>query len=63
MALRCVNPTDRRAAGAWRFAEPVQSAHRTRLDEGDPVPLVLEGHGRVVRFTVEPHETSTIVVR
>ena len=63
MALRCVNPTDRRAAGAWRFAEPVQSAHRTRLDEGDPVPLVLEGHGRVVRFTVEPHGTSTIVVR
>jgi hypothetical protein len=63
MVLRCVNSGDVRAAGAWRFAEPVQSAHRTRLDERDPVPLVLEAHGRVVRFTVDPHETSTIVVR
>lgn len=63
MVLRCVNSGDVRAAGAWRFAEPVQSAHRTRLDEGDPVPLVLEAHGRVVRFSVDPHETSTIVVR
>lgn len=63
MVLRCCNPGDVRAAGAWRFADPVQSAHHTRLDEGDPVPLVLEAHGRVVRFSVEPHETSTIVVR
>jgi 2-O-(6-phospho-alpha-D-mannosyl)-D-glycerate hydrolase len=63
MVLRCLNPGDVRAAGAWRFAEPVQSAHRTRLDEADPVPLVLEDHGHVVRFTVEPHELSTIVVR
>ena len=63
MVLRCLNPGDTRAAGAWRFAEPVQSAHRTRLDEADPVPLVLEDHGRVVRFSVEPHDTSTIVVR
>lgn len=63
MVLRCWNPTDTRAAGAWRFAEPVQNAYRTRLDEGDPVPLVLEGHGRVVRFAVEPRATSTIVVR
>jgi len=61
--LRCWNPTDARAAGAWRFAEPVQSAHRTRLDEGDPVPLVLEAHGKVVRFAVEPRATATIVVR
>jgi alpha-mannosidase len=63
MVLRCLNPSDRRAAGAWRFAEPVQSAHRTRLDEAEPVPLILEDHGHVVRFTVEPHELSTIVVR
>jgi len=63
MVLRCLNPGDTRAAGAWRFAEPVKSAHRTRLDEADPVPLVLEDHGRVVRFSVEPHDTSTIVVR
>lgn len=63
MVLRCLNPGGHRAAGAWRFAEPVQSAHRTRLDEGDPVPLVLEDHGHVVRFTLEPHQISTIVVR
>lgn len=63
LVLRCWNPTDTRAAGAWRFAEPIESAHRTRLDEGDPVPLVLEAHGRVVRFAVEPYATSTIVVR
>ncbi len=61
--LRCFNPGDSRAAGAWRFADPVRSAHRARLDEGDPVPLVLEDHGRVVRFTVEPRETFTTVVR
>ncbi len=63
MVLRCLNPGEARAAGAWRFAEPVQSAHRTRLDEAEPVPLVLEDHGHVVRFTVEPHDLSTIVVR
>jgi hypothetical protein len=63
MVLRCINPGERRAAGAWRFAEPVRAAYRTRLDEMEPVPLVLEEHGRVIRFTVEPHETATVVVR
>jgi alpha-mannosidase len=63
MVLRCINPDARRAAGAWRFAEPVRAAHRTRLDEQEPVPLVLEEHGRVVRFTVEPYETATVFVR
>jgi hypothetical protein len=63
MVLRCLNPGHARAAGAWRFAEPVQSAHRTRLDESEPVPLILEDQGRVVRFSVGPHELSTIVVR
>ena len=63
MVLRCFNPGDAPAAGAWRFADPVHSAHRTRLDEADPVPLVLEAHGRIVRFSVEPYATSTIIVR
>ena len=63
IVLRCLNPSNQRAAGAWRFTAAVQSAHRTRMDEGEPVPLVLEDSGRVVRFSVEPHGISTIVVR
>jgi hypothetical protein len=63
MALRCYNPGAARAAGAWRFAQPVNAAFRTRLDERGPVPLVLEEGGRVVRFAAEPHEIVTVVVR
>jgi alpha-mannosidase len=63
MALRCYNPCAARAAGAWRFAHPVNAAFRTRLDEQGPVPLVLEDGGRLVRFAAEPHEIVTVVVR
>ena len=63
LVLRCYNPDDTPAAGAWRFDDPVLAAWRTRLDEGDPVPLVLEDGGRVVRFTAAPREIVTVVVR
>ena len=63
MALRCYNPGAERAAGAWRLTDPVRAAFRTRLDEQDAVPLVLEDGGRVVRFAAEPHEIVTVVVR
>ncbi len=63
MALRCYNPGATRAAGAWRFAQPVNAAFRTRLDEQGPVPLVIEEGGRLVRFAAEPHEIVTVVVR
>jgi 2-O-(6-phospho-alpha-D-mannosyl)-D-glycerate hydrolase len=63
VVLRCYNPDDRPIAGAWRFAAPVSAAFRTRLDEREPVPLVLEDDGRVVRFTAGPREIVTVMVR
>ncbi|MGH7537533.1 MAG: glycosyl hydrolase-related protein, partial [Gemmatimonadales bacterium] len=63
LALRCYNPNAERAAGAWRFTEPVRVAFRTRLDERDPIPLVLEDGGHVVRFAAEPYQIVTVVVR
>src|SRR5256886_1866454 len=62
LVLRCYNATGRPAAGAWRFAEGVKSAHRVRADERESTALVLEGRGKVVRFTAEPHEVVTILV-
>jgi alpha-mannosidase len=62
LVLRCYNATSRRAAGAWRFGDGVKSAHRVRADERDSVALVLEGRGKLVRFTAEPHEVVTILV-
>lgn len=63
VVLRCYNPDDRPVAGAWRFSTPVTAAFRTRLDEREPVPLVLEDGGRVVRFTAGPCEIVTVMVR
>lgn len=63
LVLRCYNPADHPVAGAWRFGDPVGAAFRTRLDEGEPVPLVLEDGGRVVRFTAGPREIVTVAVR
>ena len=62
MVLRCYNATARKAAGAWRFADGVKSAHRVRADERESVALVLEQRGNVVRFVAEPHEIVTILV-
>jgi len=62
LVLRCYNATGRAAAGAWRFADGVKSAHRVRADERDSTALVLEGRGKVVRFTAEPYELVTILV-
>ena len=62
LVLRCYNATGRPAAGAWRFAEGVKSAHRVRADERESTALVLEGRGKVVRFTADPHELVTILV-
>src|SRR5437870_1994436 len=62
LVLRCYNATGRPAAGAWRFADGVKSAHRVRADERESTALVLEGRGKVVRFTAQPHELVTILV-
>ncbi len=62
MVLRCYNTTGRRAAGAWRFAQGVKTAHRVRADEREAVALVLEQRGNIVRFVAEPHEIVSILV-
>ncbi len=62
MVLRCYNTTGRKAAGAWRFANGVKTAHRVRADEREAVALVLEQRGNIVRFAAEPHEMVTILV-
>ncbi|MGH7522295.1 MAG: glycoside hydrolase family 38 C-terminal domain-containing protein [Gemmatimonadales bacterium] len=62
MVLRCYNPTARKVAGAWRFANGVKTAHRVRADEREAVALVLEQRGNVVRFVAEPHEIVSILV-
>jgi hypothetical protein len=63
VVLRCFNPGDAPAAGAWRFSDPAHAAWRTRLDEREPVALVLEDGGRVVRFSAGPREIVTVMVR
>ena len=60
--LRCYNATSRKAAGAWRFANGVKTAHRVRADEREAVALVLEQRGNIVRFVAEPHEIVSILV-
>lgn len=62
MVLRCYNATGRKAAGAWRFANGVKTAHRVRADEREAVALVLEQRGNIVRFVAEPHEIVSILV-
>jgi len=62
MVLRCYNTTGRKAAGAWRFANGVKTAHRVRADEREAVALVLEQRGNVVRFVAEPYEIVSILV-
>ncbi len=62
VVLRCYNTTDRAVAGAWSFGDGVKSAHRVRADERESLALVLEGRGKTVRFTAEPHEVVTILV-
>lgn len=60
--LRCYNATGRAAAGAWRVAAGIRTAHRVRADERESVPLALEGRGNRVRFVAEPYEIVTILV-
>ncbi|MGH7753529.1 MAG: glycosyl hydrolase-related protein, partial [Gemmatimonadales bacterium] len=60
--LRCYNALDVPVHGGWRFAEGVKTAHRTRLDERDATPMVLEERGRALRFTAEPREIVTILI-
>jgi len=62
LVLRCYNATGRKAAGAWRFATGVKTAHRVRADEREAVALVLESRGNVVRFVADPHEIVSILV-
>jgi alpha-mannosidase len=62
VVLRCYNATNRKAAGAWRVAHGVKTAHRVRADEREAVALVLEQRGNVVRFVAEPHEIVSILV-
>jgi mannosylglycerate hydrolase len=62
LVLRCYNATNRKAAGAWRFANGVKTAHRVRADEREAVALVLEQRGNIVRFVAEPHEIVSILV-
>jgi 2-O-(6-phospho-alpha-D-mannosyl)-D-glycerate hydrolase len=60
--LRCYNALDAPVHGGWRFAEGVKTAHRTRLDEREATPMVLEERGRALRFTAEPREIVTILI-
>jgi mannosylglycerate hydrolase len=62
MVLRCYNPGTKAVAGAWRLGVPLRAAFRTRLDEQEPIPLVLEEDGRVVRFSAGPGEIVTVAV-
>ena len=74
LVLRCYNPDDTPAAGAWRFSDPVRAALRTRLDERRAGPTGAGGRrsggalqrrsardrdrGRAV--TIQEHHLSTI---
>jgi alpha-mannosidase len=59
--LRCVNVTDREAAGEWRTPTPIAEARAARLDEHPLAPLAFDG-GRIP-IVVPPRGDFTVLVR
>ncbi|HET6797090.1 MAG TPA: glycoside hydrolase family 38 C-terminal domain-containing protein [Gemmatimonadales bacterium] len=62
LVLRCFNSRDEAAAGAWQFATPVRTAHRTRADERPLHEIRLGDGGHLVPFHAAPHEIVTVMV-
>lgn len=61
MVLRCVNLTERAAAGAWVLGAPVREARASRLDE---MPGELVGiQGNRVSFVAPPRAILTMLAR
>jgi mannosylglycerate hydrolase len=62
IVFRCYNATGGRVEGRLLTASPFESAERTRADEREGRPVVLEDNGTVVRFVAGPHEIVTLVL-
>lgn len=62
LVLRCVNLTNERVRGTWRFPARVQRARRARLDERPlPEPVVWRDR-RTISFEAGPREIVTLLV-
>jgi alpha-mannosidase len=62
VVLRCLNPTDHRQVGRWRWPAPIRRAFRARLDETVLAEIRLGGDRRTVRFEAKPWEVVTIII-
>jgi hypothetical protein len=62
LVFRCYNATGNRVEGRLLTDSPLQSVERTRADEREGRPLVLEDGGTEVRFVAGPHEIVTLVL-
>lgn len=62
LAFRCYNATGETVDGRLRMAEPVAAAARSRADEREPEPLVLEEGGTALGFTAGPHAIVTLLL-
>ncbi len=62
VVLRCVNLSDERTQGEWKFPFPLRRAVAARLDETALRELKTTRRGRGVPFVAEPREVVTIVV-
>jgi alpha-mannosidase len=62
VVLRCVNLTQRRTRGMWRWPTRVKRAVRARLDETPLESLELTEDGTEFFFEAAPREVVTVLV-
>jgi alpha-mannosidase len=62
IVFRCYNATGDPVEGRLLTDSPFESVERTRADEREGRPLVLEDNGTVVRFVAGPHEIVTLLL-
>ena len=62
IVFRCYNATGESVEGRLLTDSPLESVERTRADEREGRPLVLEDNGTAVRFVAGPHEIVTLML-
>jgi alpha-mannosidase len=62
IVFRCYNATGDPVEGRLLTDSPLESVERTRADEREGRPLVLEDGGAAVRFLAGPHEIVTLLL-
>jgi mannosylglycerate hydrolase len=62
IVFRCYNATGESVEGRLLTDSPLESVERTRADEREGRPLVLEDNGTAVSFVAGPHEIVTLML-